>query len=117
MGNFYVNVTTKGPSQSDVTIYLKDRGYTAYVTPTLNNVTTIYEAICDTQLFEYISNLLKDISLSLNCISIGMVDHDDDLLVYEIYENGKLHHEYDSSPSYFKGADMENGVRSQFLLI
>ncbi len=101
MGSFYVNVTVKGPTQDVVTSYIKDKNYAAYISPTSNDLTIIYEALCDTQEFRLISDFLKDISLKLGCVAIGVVNHDDDLLAYEIYENGIMHHEYDSTPGYF----------------
>lgn len=108
MGNFYVNITTKGPDNQSVVNYIKENNYTAYVSPTINNVTTIYETICDTQMFNYISDLLKDISETLNCVAIAMVNHDDDFLAYEIYEAGKIHHEYDSSPESFNDTELQS---------
>lgn len=101
MGNFYVNITAKGPKQQDLANYLRGKNSSAFLSPTIAGVTTIYEAGCDRQEFKYISALTADLSRELTCPALAVVNHDDDWFGYEFYRDGLLDHEYDAWPGYF----------------
>lgn len=105
MGNFYVNITTRKAKTEDILNYLKANELSAYLIEGPEEYCTIYEEICDDQETGHISNLLKEISQEFNCSAIGMLNHDDDILAYELWSNGKKVDEYDSCPGYFSGDD------------
>jgi hypothetical protein len=63
MGNFYTNITLRGPSQEEVAAALEDRGYRAFIAPTINGLTAIYEQDCDDQNLEELRELANYSSL------------------------------------------------------
>jgi hypothetical protein len=101
MGNFYVNITTRKASQADIINFLESKGLSAFVISGPDDYVCIYESICDEQNTKHISGLLKEISKKYSCPAIGMLNHDDSLLAYELWSNGEKVDEYDSCPGYF----------------
>ncbi len=105
MGNFYVNVSLKGPKQNEIAGYLQTRGCDAFISPTIDGVTTICEAKCDGQNEDCIKPFTMDLSKHFACPALAVLNHGDDILMYWFYENGVLGHDYNSDPEYFE----ENG--------
>ena len=103
MGNFYVNITTKKASPEEILKYMNSMKMSAFVINGPGDFCTIYEEICDDQDTRHISSLLKDISNKFSCAAIGILNHDDDILAYELWSNGEKIDEYDSCPAYFSG--------------
>jgi hypothetical protein len=101
MGNFYVNITTRKVSVNELVDFLKSKSLNAFIIEGPNDYCTIYEEICDEQNTKHISSLLLEISNQFSCPAIGMLNHDDDILAYELWLNGEKIDEYDSSPNYF----------------
>jgi hypothetical protein len=101
MGNFYTNITLKGPLQDKVAGALAKMDRTAFVSPTVDGYTVIYDAECDDQDPRIISRLTGDLSRRLACPAIAFLNHDDDILWYQLYGNGELIDEYNSAPDYF----------------
>ncbi len=99
MGGFYTNYTLRGPSQQAVAAVLAGRK--AVVTPQNNGCVVAYDEESDNQDMKCISELAARMSRSLHCPVLAVVDHDDDILWYQLYENGELTDEYDSTPGYF----------------
>jgi hypothetical protein len=101
MGNFYVNITTRKASQEKIVNFIKSKGLSAFVISGPDDYVSIYESICDEQNTKHISGLLEEISKQYSCPTIGMLNHDDSLLAYELWSNGEKVDEYDSCPGYF----------------
>ena len=99
MGDFYTNYTIRGPSQQDVANALAGRN--AVVTPAHNGCVVAFDEQSDEQDREIIAKLASRLSGKLRCPVLAVLNHDDDILWYQIYENGNLTDEYDSSPGYF----------------
>ena len=99
MGNFYTNYTLRGPSQHAVAKALTGRS--AIVTPQQDGCVVVFDEQSDDQNSELISDLARDLSGGLRCPVLAVLNHDDDILWYQLYLNGELVDEYDSSPSYF----------------
>ena len=108
MGNFYVNITLKGPSQSEVAAWLEASGFEAFVSPTQRGMTAVYEAICDSQNDEHIRSFTGSLSQAFDCPALVVLNHDDDVLWYGLYQAGVLDHEYNSAPDYFNEAHVES---------
>jgi len=102
MGNFYTNITVHGPTQDKVADALSEMDRTAYVSPTVGGYTIVYDAECDDQDTEIIGRLTADLSRQLECAAIALLNHDDDVLWYQLYKNGELVDEYNSAPDYFE---------------
>jgi hypothetical protein len=99
MGNFYTNYTLKGPSQQAVAAVLIGRK--TKVTPIHNGCVVVFDEASDDQNQELIAKLASRLSRELNCPSLVVLNHDDDILWFQLYLNGNLADEYDSSPGYF----------------
>jgi hypothetical protein len=99
MGGFYTNYTLRGPSQKAVASALARRK--AIVSPESNGCVVAYEEASDDQDMEAIAALASHLSGSLHCPVLAVVDHDDDILWYQLYEDGELTDDYDSTPGYF----------------
>jgi hypothetical protein len=99
MGNFYTNYTLRGPSQQAVAKALAGRS--AIVTSERDGCVVVFDEQSDDQNSEIISDLAHDLSSELRCPVLAVMNHDDDILWYQLYLNGELADEYDSCPSYF----------------
>jgi hypothetical protein len=102
MGSFYTSLTLKGPTQSKILKWLEDRP--AYVSTTIKSVTTILDEKSESQGDE-LAGFAMLLSKHFCCPVLAVLNHDDDILYFVLYENGERLDEYNSNPGYF-----ENGV-------
>ena len=47
MGNFYTNVTLRGSNQDSIVEYMTRQNRNAYVSPTVNDCTVVYDEECE----------------------------------------------------------------------
>ena len=99
MGNFYTNYTIRGKSQPEVAAALSDRA--AIISPEHNGYVVAYDEQSEAQDFQIITELGSRLSLGLGTPVLAVVVHDDDILFFQLYENGQVADDYDSSPGYF----------------
>jgi hypothetical protein len=99
MGNFYVNYTLRGVSQRGVADALAGRA--CIVTPPANDTVVVFDEQSDGQNTRVIASLAAELSGKLRCPVLAVLNHDDDILWYQLYTDGTLQDEYDSSPGYF----------------
>ena len=99
MGNFYTNYTLRGPSQFAVAAALTGR--TALVTPAEAGCVVVFDEESEVQDAEGMAELASTLSRRFRCPVLGIANHDDDILYYQLYEAGALEDEYDSCPNYF----------------
>jgi hypothetical protein len=99
MGNFYMNYTLRGPSQQAVAAALAGR--CAFVTPARNGCVVVFDEESDGQNPEVIVDLAPRLARELDCPVLAILNHDDDILWYQLYLSGGLADEYDSTPGYF----------------
>jgi len=90
MGHFYVNITTRKAPAGEIVNFLKAKGLTAFVIGGPGDYCTIYEEGCDAQDTDYLSSLLNEISSRFSCPAVGIINHDDDILAYELWANGVI---------------------------
>ncbi len=102
MGNFYVNVMLKGPGRDQIAACLAEAGCEAYLSPTVDGVTMVCEAVCDSQNDDHIRAFTTKLSERLACPALAVLNHDDDVLWYGLYAAGVLDHEYNSAPDFFE---------------
>jgi hypothetical protein len=103
MGSFYTNIALKGPAQDALLTYLRAQGRDAYVTPPIGDITLVYDLACESQDFRILTALATDLSRAFACVALAALVHDDDFLVYELFQDGTLLDEYNSDPTYFEG--------------
>ena len=108
MGNFYVNYTIRAADRQKLAEAFKGRN--AILTPEKNNCIVAADETSDDQDQETISELAQTISQKFKCPVIAVLNHDDDILWYQLYDAGELVDEYDSCPSYFSDSE-EDGPK------
>lgn len=99
MGNFYTNYTLRGPTQADVSAALAGRR--ARITPMHQGCIVVFDELSDSQDTTLITRLASELSETFSCPVLAILNHDDDILWYQLYWNGDLTDEYDSTPGYF----------------
>ena len=102
MGQFYVNYTLRGVTQNAVAKALTGRA--CIVTPSANDTVVAFDEESENQDQDVISALAVELSGKLRCPVLAVMDHDDDILWYQLYTDGELQDEYDSTPGYFDPA-------------
>jgi hypothetical protein len=99
MGGFYTNHTLRGASQQAVAKAMAGRE--ALISREENGYVVAFDKLSDNQNQEQIASLASSLSKSLNCALLAVLDHDDDIFWYQLYEAGKLSDEYNSTPNYW----------------
>ena len=99
MGNFYTAHVLKGPAQQDVLSAL--RGRPALVSTTTAGFTTVLDEACEIQDGVSLAALAEELSAKFSCSVFAVMNHDDDVLYFELYEAGTKTDEYNSNPNYF----------------
>ncbi len=105
MGNFYVSFTVKIDDSDLVAEALRQAGREAYVSPSLNNYVLVADADADRQDPAAIEQVGKLLSTRLEKPVLAILNHDDDILHYWLFEKGQVIDKYDSAPGYFSGED------------
>lgn len=99
MGNFYTNYTLRGPSQQAVVKALAGRS--AFVSPARNGCVVVFDERSEDQSEDVIATLASSLSQEFRCPVLAVLNHDDDILWYQLYLRGELVDEYNSTPGYF----------------
>src|SRR5579862_9822091 len=109
MGNFYTNFTLRGVSPQAVAESLKGRK--SVVTPLVNQTVVVFDKASDHQDDKIISTLATKLSRILHCPVWAVLNHDDSIFWYQLFSDGKLEDEYDSSPGYFDSHAMPSAPK------
>src|SRR5688572_23459580 len=99
MGNFYTNYTIRGRIQQEIASAFSGRS--AIISPEHNGCVVAYDEKSEAQDFQIITELGSRLSLDLGAPVLAAVVHDDAILFFQLYENGEMSDDYDSSPGYF----------------
>ena len=76
-------------------------GRAAYVSKSERSFTTVLDEACESQDGEALAALGASLSEQFKCPVLAVLNHDDDILYFELYENGDQSDEYNSNPAYF----------------
>jgi hypothetical protein len=104
MGNLYTNVTTRGQAQSDLATALRNLGRSAFLTPTTNGFTVICDRECENQDTDLLGSLALTVSTQLACPAWAVLNHDDDVLWYQLFDQGQLVDAYISSKEWWEAS-------------
>jgi hypothetical protein len=100
VGNFYVNHTVRAP-QSRVVEALRAAGRAAFVSPTFGDYSVVFDEGSDRQDAEEIVGLGRRLSAGLSTPVLAVLNHDDSVLYYWLFDGGEVVEEYCSNPDYF----------------
>jgi hypothetical protein len=103
MGNFYTNFIVRVSDQTAVASALQDRS--AMVSLVENESVVVFDEESDSQDPEVLQSLGRFLSNQFHCPVLAIINHDDDVLIYSLFDNGEMIDEYNSSPGYFEGED------------
>jgi hypothetical protein len=103
MGSFYTNISLKGPDQEQLVNHLNGIRRRTFVSPTINGVTVVFDEESESQDDAILTELATELSRKFDCVALAVLNHDDDVLWYQLCQSGKLTDEYNSSPNYFDG--------------
>jgi len=101
MGLFYTTFTTLGPDGGAVNAALKELCRTAFVSPTVEGYTVIYDRKTEEQNFAEIEKLGVGLSKACGAPVLAAALHDDDVLYLWLFQSGEQKDFYNSLPQYF----------------
>ena len=103
MGSFYTNHTVRGASQQELLDWLRPRP--ALVSKTFGTTSVLLDAACESQDSRLLATLATQVSSHFTCPVLALLNHDDDMLYFELYEDGKKTDQYNSNPNCFDEDD------------
>ena len=103
MGSFYTSLTIRGAAREEVAKALKGRK--AAISPTIDQYTVVWDSECENQDEAILEKLSARLSSELKSPVLAALNHDDDILMYWLFKDGKKIDEYNSAPGYFDGGD------------
>ncbi|HEV3009680.1 MAG TPA: hypothetical protein VGX52_11640 [Burkholderiales bacterium] len=103
MGSFYVNYTVRSGDQAAVAKSLKGRK--AYVTPAKDGALVVTDEAAESQDIDAVREVGELLSTSMNTQVLAVLNHDDDMLWFGLFDKGRLTDEYNSAPAYFEGGN------------
>jgi hypothetical protein len=101
MGLFYSNLAVYKPARDALVSALKGMKRTAYLSPTIDGHTIVFDKAMEGQNARVIEELGKNLTAKLKCTALAAVLHDDDVLLMWLFRNGEIYDHYDSIPGYF----------------
>jgi len=107
VGNFYVNFSVKVAESRQVADALERAGRRAIVAPPQRGYVVVYDEEADSQAMEPILTVGGLLSREVDRPVFAVLNHDDDILCYWLFEGGELVDSYNSNPDAF---DEEEGA-------
>lgn len=101
MGRFYTNVTLRTSDRDRIVETLTGQSKTAYVSRAESGAVVVFERESESQEPELLYELATTLSAQLQCAALAVINHDDSVLLYALFDSGELIDEYNSSPGYF----------------
>ena len=100
MGNFYTNVSLRTSERSAVIRHMREQGRACFVSQTNSGCTVVYDRRCEEQDVNDLEALTLELSGTLHCAALAVLNHDDDVLWMGLAQNGRWVTTYDSSQSF-----------------
>jgi hypothetical protein len=101
MGSFYVNFSVKQNDPQPIVDTLKRARLKAIVTPPSNGFVVVCEEKSDRQDTKAIEEVGGLLTREVAAPVFAILNHDDDILCYWLFDQGRLVDKYDSCPDYF----------------
>jgi len=111
MGTTYANITLKGPKAQDILQELGNQGRSAFVSPTEDDMTTVYEMDSDEGDSTILTDLAEDLSGYFGCPALAVQTVDEELFRYWLFADGELLDTY-NSPAPALNAEARSSARS-----
>jgi hypothetical protein len=106
MGAFYTNLTLRGPNLETVLSYLNAEQTSAYLAEPQPGTVVVYDEVSDeSQDDAALMALAERLTRQFDCGALAVLNHDDDILAFWLYEKGAQLDQYDSCPGYFTGEE------------
>lgn len=96
MSTNYANITLKGPDAQDIMHELGNLGRSAFITPTVDGLTTVFDMDSDEGDIDALSGLAEDLSGYFGCVALAVQGSDEELLQYWLFADGDLLDSYTS---------------------
>jgi hypothetical protein len=93
VGNFYTSITLRGASADRVVQVMTDLGRDAYVFSDDRTV-VVYDRESEEQDTEVLAALAERLATETSCVAFAVLDHDDDVLWFQLYDRDELVAEY-----------------------
>lgn len=101
MGSFYTNVTVRVADEQAVGQHLAGKGRSAFVSRAEGSALVVFERESEDQDYAVLCDVAADLSKNFKCVALAVMNHDDDVLLYTLYERGSAIDAYNSAPAYF----------------
>jgi hypothetical protein len=101
MGNFYANFSVKSSAQQQVVDILQQAQRIAVITPSEKGYIVVYDEEADTQAIQPILDVGSLLSEALKTPVLAVLNHDDSILCYWLFDQGSLVDSFNSRPDYF----------------
>jgi hypothetical protein len=102
MGNKYVSFSVRRPDQQRVADVLKRAKRVAIVTPPQNDYVVAYDKEADNFITSEIHKVGILLSKEADALVFAVLNYDDDVLAYWLFEQGQLADSFDSNPDFDK---------------
>lgn len=109
MGNFYVNHTVRFHDAAAVAAVLQANRRSAWVAPAVDGQVVVYDEAADSQAEAEFRAVARLLSRELNAACLMVLNHDDSVLIYELYEAGQRTEDYSSNPAFPNGRGKPSG--------
>jgi hypothetical protein len=101
MGNFYTNFTLKTSDAVGVVATLKKASRSALVSPAADGYVVVFDEAADQQDTDAIEEVGILLSGQRSCPVLAILNHDDDILCYWLFNDGQRIDAYNSCPDYW----------------
>jgi hypothetical protein len=96
-GNFYTNISVHGIPTEQIFDIIRDLNRRAYVAAAGNGWSIIYDQECDRQDTHILSALADHLASRTGGTALAVLNHDDDVLWFQLFHGQELVSEYASS--------------------
>jgi len=101
----YTNITLRTANLDAVLDFLNGQRVVAFVTPPQNDTLVVYDRASESQDDAILTARTAALSRQFDCPTLAVLNHDDDILAYWLYDKGMPLDHDNSAPGYFSGDD------------